>query len=184
MTDVSLSGWGATITSPPHQIAGLWDPQERLFHINVLEMLAVSRALLRFQNLVTERAVRIRCDNATVVAYINHQGGTRSGLLCLLTWELLHWCILHRVVLSAVYLQGSKNHVADALSRGTMVPTEWTLLPSVVQSIFSLIDRPHVDLFATADNAQLPVYCTRTPNPKVWETDAHHSLSSRGSSRR
>ena len=34
------------------------------------------------------------------------------------------------------------------------------------------IDRPHVDLFATAANAQLPVYCTRCYEPLALHTDA------------
>ena len=49
-TDASLSCWGASITSPPYQIAGLFDREERLFHINILEMLAISRALQYFQS--------------------------------------------------------------------------------------------------------------------------------------
>ena len=65
-------------------------------------MLAVSLALRCFQRQVSDKAVRIRCDNTTVVAYINRQGGTRSGQLCALTWDLLHWCIRYNITLSAI----------------------------------------------------------------------------------
>ncbi len=169
-TDASLFGWGATL--PPRQVAGRWGPEHLSSHINVLELWAVFNALQHFRPLVMGRAILVRCDNATVVAYINRQGGTRSGRLCALTWKLFHWCIRHRITLSAVHLPGEENITADALSRGWILPTEWTLRPQVAQSLFQLIDRPHVDLFASRDNHQLPVYCTRVPDPRAWQTDA------------
>ena len=169
-TDASLSGWGATLH--PRQVAGRWGPDHRSSHINVLEMLAVSNALQHFQSSVTGRSVLIRCDNTTVVAYINRQGGTRSAQLCAITWTIFQWCICHSVILSAVHLPGEENSAADALSRGWIRPTEWSLHPQVAQTLFRLIDRPHVDLFASQDNHQLPVYCTRAPDPRAWQTDA------------
>ena len=114
----------------------------------------------------------MRCDNATVVAYINHQGGTRSGRLCALAWDLIHWCIRHGVTLSAVHLPGEENVITDALSRGWIIPTEWSLLPQVARSLFLLIDWPHVDLFASRANNQLPIYCARRPDPSTWQIDA------------
>ena len=95
------------------------------------------------------QAVLVCSNNATVVAYINHQGGTRSARLCALAWDLIHWCMQQGIALSAVYIPGKENVTADALSRGWIVPTEWSLCPYVAQSLFLLIDRPHVDLFAS-----------------------------------
>ncbi|XP_038072519.1 uncharacterized protein LOC119741020 [Patiria miniata] len=115
-TDASGYGWGATLH--PRQVAGVWGPAHQSSHINVLEMLAVTYALKHFQSDVRGQAVLVRCDNATVVPYINHQDGTRSGHLC------------------------------------------------------ALIDRPHVDLFASRMNNQLPIYCARGPDPNAWQTDA------------
>ena len=131
----------------------------------------MSNALQHFRSDILGRAVLVRCDNATVVAYINHQGGTRSGHLCALAWDLIHWCIRHGVTLSAVHLPGEENVIADALSRGWIIPTEWSLLPQVARSLFLLIDRPHVDLFASRANNQLPIYCTRRPDPGAWQID-------------
>ena len=65
-----------------------------------------------------------------------------------------------------------ENATADALSRGWVCPTEWTLCPQVVQTLFRLIDRPHVDLFASANNHQLPLCCARGPDPNAWQRDA------------
>ena len=39
--------------------------------------------------------------------------------------------------------------LADALSRRTIVLTEWTLHSMVTRSIFAITDRPHIDLFAS-----------------------------------
>ena len=55
---------------------------------------------------------------------INRQGGTHSSQLCAQTWELLHWCIRHGIVLSAIHLPGNRNDLADALSCGRVVPTQ------------------------------------------------------------
>ena len=169
-TDASLSGWGATFRL--HHVAGRWNAQQRSNHINVLEMLAVINALQRFQSLIANRAVCVHCDNSTVVAYINQQGGTRSPQLCALTWKLLHWCMDHEISLSAVHVPGEENVLPDALSRGWITPTEWTLNTRVVQSLFRFIDRPHVDLFAARNNHQLPIYCARTYDPHAWQIDA------------
>ena len=139
-TDASRSGWGATLG--PRQAVGCWGPEHRGLHINILELLAVANALAHFQYQVMGHTVQIQCDNTTVVAYINRQGGTRSPQLCAHTWKLLHWCVRNRVDLTAVHLPGEYNVDADALSRGWIRPTEWSLLPQVVQSLFNLIDRP------------------------------------------
>ena len=163
-TDALLSGWGATLH--PRQVAGLWGSEHRSAHVNILEMLAVSNALQHFRSDILGRAVLVRCDNATVVAYVNHQGGTRLGCLCALAWDLIHWCIRHGVTLSGVHLPGEENVTDDALSRGWIIPTEWSLLSQVARSLFLLIDRPHVDLFASRAS-QLAVDC-------VWNACSVH----------
>ena len=86
-------------------------------------MLAVRNALQHFRAQLVGQAVLVHSDNATVVAYINHQGGTRSARLCALAWDLIHWCIRQGIALSAVYIPGKANVTADALSRGWIVPT-------------------------------------------------------------
>ena len=71
-----------------------------------------------------------------------------------------------------IHIPGEENVTADALSRGWIAPTEWSLLPQVAQILFRLIDRPHVDLFASRANNQLPTYCSRVPDPNAWQIDA------------
>ena len=66
-------------------VSGVWSAQEKLLHINLLEMKAMFLALLAFQEVVSGHHVTAMCDNSTVVAYVNKQGGTVSRPLCLLT---------------------------------------------------------------------------------------------------
>jgi hypothetical protein len=142
-------------------------------HINVLELLAVSNSLQALSRLVIGKRVLIQSDNATVVAYINRQGGTHSRSLCLHTMHLLSWSINNGVSLVAVHIPGEDNQIADSLSRGRSVqPTEWSLSRAIVQQIFQVLGSPQIDLFAHRSNHQLPVYCTRVQDPQAYAVDA------------
>ena len=91
-TDASLAGWGAHLLPTFETAHGIWSPEESLLHINLLELLAVFRALLCWHEKLRGRAVMLLTDNTTVVAYVKHQGGTRSRQLCQLVIELLQGC--------------------------------------------------------------------------------------------
>lgn len=169
-TDASQSGWGAHLDDL--SVAGTWSPTEKLLHINLLELLAVQKALQHMTSRVMYRTVLIKTDNSTVVSYINRQGGTHSPSLCMHTWKLLNWCIPRQISLQALHLSGKENVIADALSRGQAVPTEWSLHRPTVQQIFNILDTPHIDLFASHLNHQLPTFCTRHAHPLAWATDS------------
>ena len=156
-TDASLSGWGATWEN---QLAsGVWGTEERGVHINVLESLAVLRAIQYWANQLSGHVVTVKSDNSTTVSYINRQGGTRSSSLLKRTWELLMTCEDLGILLKASHLAGKQNVRADALSR--LDRGEWTLAQSWVDHLFLLFGRPYVDLFAKADNARLQTFCSR-----------------------
>ena len=78
-------------------------------HINLLEMKALFLALQAFQEVVSGHHVTAMCDNSTVVAYVNKQGGTVSRPLCVLTSRLLRWAESFDVHLEARYLPGESN---------------------------------------------------------------------------
>ena len=59
-------------------MSGVWSDQEKLLHINLLEMKALFLGLQAFREDVIGHHVTAMCDNSTVVAYINKQGGTVS----------------------------------------------------------------------------------------------------------
>lgn len=171
-TDASLMGWGAHLEH--HQAAGQWTEQFKLNHINLLEMQAVWNALKTFQASLQNRKVLVRCDNATVVAYINKQGGTRSLNLCVLLWEMMQWCIKHKIQIFAAHIPGKKNCLADKLSRGRTVIklTEWSLKEMVVNQVFHVLGVPNIDLFATRLNKKLPVFCSPYPDVQALACDA------------
>ncbi len=57
---------------------GVWSEEQRSWHINRLELLAVFLALRQFLLQLTGCHVLIRKDNMMVVSYLNRQGGLRS----------------------------------------------------------------------------------------------------------
>ena len=87
-SDASRLGWGAQLD---HVMSGVWSEPEKLLHISLLEMKAMLLALQSFQEMVTSRRVTAMCDNSTIVAYVNKQGGAVSSSLCSLVSRLLRW---------------------------------------------------------------------------------------------
>ena len=71
-SDASSSGWGAHLLD--QNVSGVWSDQEKLLHINLLEMKALFLGLQAFQEDVSGRHVTAMCDNSTVVAYVNKRG--------------------------------------------------------------------------------------------------------------
>ncbi|XP_069829439.1 uncharacterized protein [Dendropsophus ebraccatus] len=78
-TDASPRGWGAHSDSQVFQ--GQWTPEEARDPQNVRELRAIFFSLSQALPLIENRNVRILTDNSSAVAYINHQGGTRSPQL-------------------------------------------------------------------------------------------------------
>ena len=170
-SNASSSGWGAHLLD--QNVSGVWSAQEKLLHINLLEMKALFLALQAFQEDVAGHHVTAMCDNSTVVAYVNKQGGTVSRPLCLLTSRLLRWTESFDVHLEARYLPGESNVLADVLSRrGQVVGTEWSLHPQVARALLRTWGNPSIDLFATCLNAKLPLYCSLVPDPQAVFEDA------------
>ena len=78
-TDASTQGWGSVCNGV--RIRGLWSQEERLHHINYLELLAGAFALKSFTKEQILLHVRLRMDNTTAIAYINKLGATHSLVL-------------------------------------------------------------------------------------------------------
>ena len=170
-TDASMFGWGAHMGH--HTAAGIWNYVERMEHINVLECVAVLRALKKFKLFVQNKSVLLSTDNATTMSYINRQGGTKSLDMFNTTHQLLMWCHTHNVQLQAVHIKGSMNVMADLLSRdGHTVNTEWSLHPTVTQDLWNLWFQPDIDLFATIYNRKLERYVSPFPDEEAVAIDA------------
>ncbi|KAF7245191.1 putative phospholipid-transporting ATPase IIB [Varanus komodoensis] len=63
---------------------GHWDQAETRLHISVLEILAVQKALVSFQDALSWCHVQVATDNTTVMYYLNKQGGMHSARLATL----------------------------------------------------------------------------------------------------
>ena len=170
-TDASNEGWGAHLDD--HTARGTWSLPESKLHINHLELKAVFLALKEFRTLVCNKTVLIATYNTTVVAYINKEGGMKSGSLCALLWRILSWCTRQQVTLRARHIPGRLNVIADKLSRlGQTIQTEWSLHPAVFQAVCARWHQPQVDLFATRFNNKLPQFVSPVPDPQAWAVDA------------
>ncbi|KAI2662472.1 Retrovirus-related Pol polyprotein from transposon 17.6 [Labeo rohita] len=159
-TDASLTGWGAVMSG--HPARGLWSSRHLTWHINCLEMLAVFRALKHFLLDLIGHHVLVRADNTAVVYYFNHQGGLCSRPLYKLAHQILVWSQDKLLSLRAVHVPGHLNMGADILSRQGLRPGEWMLHPKVVKQIWRVFGRAQVDLFATRENAQCPLWFSVT----------------------
>ena len=169
-TDASRLGWGGHCLG--NAAFGDWPRTGPLPHINVLEFQAVLLSLHSFLPLVHHHSVLIRTDNITVAAYINRQGGTHSTRLNALAAQLWTWCRREGIIPSASYIPGQENLIADFLSRGRVLPSEWTLHPQVMDRITRVVGPLGVVLFASSLNARLQRYCSRVLVPAAWRIDA------------
>ncbi|KAI2644452.1 Transposon Ty3-G Gag-Pol polyprotein [Labeo rohita] len=136
-TDASSTGWGAVCNG--QAASGSWTGPRLQWHINCLELLAVLLALRRFRPMMRHKHVLVRTDSTATVAYINHQGGLRSGRMSQLARHLLLWSQTWLKSLRAVHIPGELNRSADQLSWQSTHPGEWRLHP---QLFYSLSEAP------------------------------------------
>ena len=122
----------------PLAASGHWLRHMMSCHINLLELEAVFHALRQFHPSLEGKRVLLHKDNTTVSCYINKQGGARSRTLSHRTEELLLWWTSRSIQLSAQYVPGKLNILADLLSQPhTVLQSEWTLVHSVLKSVWS-----------------------------------------------
>ena len=124
----------------------LWDQEERLLHINVLEHLAVWLMLCSLGEALLSQVIWIESNNTTTVAYIKKDGGVHSQTLNHKSSLLYEWVIPRSVQLQTVHRPGVDNVLADYLSCHVADPTEWRLDGKLVRRLFSrcgpATDRP------------------------------------------
>lgn len=169
-SDASLLGWGAS--SDGLETGGLWSQLERGMHINVLELKAGAFAVKTFTKGRQGIHVRLRMDNTTAVAYVNHMGGTRSAQLTNQAKELWQECLSNNIQLSAEHIPGAKNTTADYQSRLLQTSAEWKLHTRVFSKVLESLGECKVDLFATRLNTQLEKYISWKPDPSAIASDA------------
>ncbi len=107
----------------------------------------------------TDLALRATKHTARAVGtHINLQGGSRSRTLDRLARRLLLWSQDKFLSLRAVHVPGILNLAADFLSRQKLRPGEWRLNRQTVSQIWDLFGKAEVDLFASQESSQCPLW--------------------------
>ena len=157
-TDASKEGWGAHLGDCTAN--GTWSLPESRLHINFLELKAVLLAFKKFQHLVENQVILIATYNTTVVAYINKEGGMRSGSLCTLLWRLLSWCNLRHI--SQTHPRPSECDCGQSVPTESDNPDAMVTSPGVRPLVSNLAQSSgrHV-----CDQIQLQTDQVRVPSP-------------------
>jgi hypothetical protein len=85
--------------------------------------------------------------------------------------ELLLLLHEHRIIVVPVYVRSLHHLHADYLSRRKILP-DWHLDQVLVQKLFLLCGRPQVDLMASSQSAQLPLYYAATLDEEALAVDS------------
>ncbi|KAI5634270.1 hypothetical protein NE865_12999 [Phthorimaea operculella] len=141
-------------------IAGRWTYEQSRWHCNRKEMFAIIAAIGHFGDQLRERHLVLQSDNRTVISYIRKEGGTRSMALLGLTYHLMSLLDNRNITMTAEYLPGRYNDIADRLSRGKRA-AEWHLLRPAMDVIFRHYGVPQIDLFATRQTRVVERYVSK-----------------------
>jgi len=93
-TDASNKGWGIDI-SPS---GGLWNTEEKLQHINWLELKAIDIGLQAYTRESNFQHIRIMCDNTTAISYVNNMGGMQSVSCDSLSKKIWDLCYIEKIL--------------------------------------------------------------------------------------
>ncbi|XP_047539545.1 uncharacterized protein LOC125072953 [Vanessa atalanta] len=149
-TDAADFGWGAQMDD--QTVSGKWRKDQMQWHCNRKEMFAIIAAIRHFR-----RHLILQSDNRTVISYIQKEGGTRSIALLNQTYQLLNYLDKWDITMTAEYIPGKFNDIADRLSRGKQA-AEWHLLKPALNVIFRRFGVPQIDLFATKETRVVQNY--------------------------
>jgi len=170
-TDASDFAWG--IYSDGRLLQGWWsDRADVPEHINAKELLVLRIYLEEFlPPSSTPRNILWRTDSTTALAFVAHQGGTRSLPLLQQAAAILPLAHSLQLRILPVYLPSEENFHADAASRFRSLP-DWRLRSDVFRRIVARWGLPDVDLFATTSSAQLPHFFAWGDAPTAAAYDA------------
>ena len=167
-SDASLDGWGGT--DGVTHVGGRW--AEMPHHINALELHAASLTLQALGAPHTDIHIRLMLDNTTATVCINKMGGTHSLICNDIAKSIWQWATHRNIWLSAAYVPGSDNTVADFQSQHFEDNTEWCLSPVLFRKLTQQFFIPRVDLFASRLNHQVDTFVSWKPEPQAWAVDA------------
>ena len=169
-TDASNTGWGGQLQ---HQTArGSWSSEEKLMHINALELKAILFALQAFSRELCGKHVKVFCDNTTAVNYVNEMGGIKSQICNSISSLIWDWCVLNQAWVTCSHIPGRENVLADCASRTSNDRHEWKLDERIFDVLSLIFGIPSIDMFASRLNKQVPTFCSWRPDPEAKFFDA------------
>ena len=151
---------------------GRWLPEETSYHINCLELLAGSLAIMSFTKNKAKAQVLLLMDNILAITYINKMGGTHSPMLSYLAKNLWDWCLTHNISVTARYIPGVQNVEADRESRVFLDSSDWKFHPGVFNRLHQKWGPLNIELFASRLSYQLDQFVSWRPDPLAIHTDA------------
>ena len=116
--------------------------------------------------------VRFKLNNFTAIAYINYMGGTKSEDCNNIAVEIWQWCIFKNIWISAAFIPGTNNIIADKRSRVFDDNTEWTLDYGLFQKISVTFFKPGIALMASRLNNKCEKYISWHPDPYAFAVNA------------
>ena len=169
-SDSSRKGWGIFGPETGARGGGQWTDEEKLDHINVLELKACLFGLKSFCANRTNAHIRLVTDNSTSMYCIRRQGSSKVRLNEVAR-EIWLFAKERNLFLSSAHLAGKLNVESDHESRVFDVNTEWSLRQDIYQDITLLFGVPTVDLFASRLNHKTKRYCAWKPDPGAEAID-------------
>ena len=151
-----------------HRFFQVGDPT----HINHREMLAAEYGLKAFSGRLgwEGKSVRIRTDSTVALAYLNRMGGRLPELSRVA--ERIHSFALEKGIRVTAEWIPSESNLADGESRIEGDLSETKLNPLAFQKIQERFGKLDLDLFASGDNTQTPLYVSLKADPQAWFVDA------------
>ncbi len=169
-SDASMKGWGGH-TVKNESTGGEWTTEEQTKHINELELRAAFFTLQSFCSRMSDVHIRLMMDNTSAIACVNNFGSMKAYLMEI-TDSIYLWAQSRNIQLSAAYVPGVDNVLADKESRIHNTDTEWKLHVEWFEHIVSHFGMPDIDLFASRINKQIDCYASWRPDPNAFFVDA------------
>ena len=170
-TDASMEGMGAF--SNGVSFNRQWSEDEKSWHINYLELLAIKQSVEHFCYSLVNQHIGVKSDNKTAIAYVNNMGGMVSKDMDDLACQLWQWCLDRNLWISCQYLPGADNQMADMLSREfSSSSCEWSLKTDIFNRITKQFFQPDCDLFASEWNFKVETFVTWSFCPRAIHADA------------
>ena len=186
-TDSSREGYGGHDVTNNKEYSGKWSFQDKMFHINYLELKAAILCIKHFCKNVSNEHIHLFMDNTVALKYITKMGG-RKPLLNQLAKDLWQWCEARNIWISAFHIPGIFNIRADELSRFKRKCTtdmEWALRQEIYDNIVLKMGTSDIDLFASKQNNKINKFISYVPEKGatavnafsvIWKYSLHYAF--------